>query len=339
MAQNSVTKNDVYCVNHKKFGSTDLYVSEIGMGCSSLGGLLYRDGDQEAIRTLQKALDYGINFFDTADSYSFGNSERLIGKAFEGKREQVIIATKVGSKFTPMQKFTSPAKSLLRPLRQILLPFKRYFNMLRHSEGQRDYSAKHLQQAIDASLSRLHTDYIDVYQLHSPPRSVLEAGDFCATLERLKKEGKIRYYGVSCRTVEDVLTCLRYPGLSSIQIPVSLLDQRATNELIPLAAKKGVAIIAREPLAQGLLTGQQKGTLAEQSARSVKEIKERKRRANEFRFLATNERTMAQAAIQFVLQIPGVSTVIPGAVDRDHLKENLGALAAPPLTSEELAKI
>lgn len=322
---------------YRRFGETDLQVSEIGFGCSSLGTVFGHDADQDGLHALDYAVEQGINFFDTADAYSLGNSERLLGRAFRGRRDKAIIATKGGSRFTPLWRSAAQSTPLLAPFRRALRPFKRFFNLLRHSQKQYDFSDRHLRQAAETSLTNLQTDYIDIYQLYNPTREVLDAGNFSLTLDGLKAEGKIRYWGVSCRTAEDALRCLRFPGLSSIQIPISLIDQEAIDTVIPRVAERGVAVIAREPLGQGLLTGTRAPTLAEQSSRSRAEIDRRKRNSEVFHSLA-GARTMAQTALQFVLQIPGISTVIPGVATREQLEENLGALSAPRLTREEFAR-
>ncbi len=323
---------------YRRFGETDLQVSEIGFGCSSLGTVFGHDADQDGLHALDYAVEQGINFFDTADAYSLGNSERLLGRAFRGRRDKAIIATKGGSRFTPLWRSAAQSTPLLAPFRRTLRPFKRFFNLLRHSQKQYDFSDRYLRHAAETSLTNLQTDYIDIYQLYNPTREVLEAGDFSVTLDGLKAEGKIRYWGISCRTAEDALLCLRFPGISSIQIPISLIDQEAIDTVIPRIAERGVAVIAREPLGQGLLTGTRGRTLAEQSSRSRAEIDWRKRHSEVFHSLAGAQRTMAQTALQFVLQIPGISTVIPGVGNRKQLEENLGALNAPRLTREEFAR-
>lgn len=325
-------------LRRRPFGCTDLQVSEIGFGCSSIGTVLGHDADQDGLRALDCALDRGINFFDTADAYSLGNSERLLGRAFRTKRDRVIIATKGGSRFTPGWRFALQSVPFLAPLRRPLRPFKRFFNLLRHSQKQYDYSDQQLRTAVEASLTHLQTDYIDLYQLYNPTRPVLEAGEFIGTLESLKSQGKIRYYGVSCRTHEDALLCLKYPGISSVQLPLSMIEQAAIDAVIPKLAERRIGVIAREPLGQGLLTGARGRTLAEESARSSDEINERKRRSADFSVFAAPGRTMAQAALQFVLQVPGVSTVIPGIAKVEQLEENLDALKAAQLTREEYAR-
>lgn len=323
----------------RPLGSTGLKVSEIGCGCSSLGGVLDREGEAEGLRTLQIAMDRGINFFDTADAYSMGRSEELLGQAVIGRRDRVVIATKGGSRFTPAWKTVVDSRFLLVPLRKALKPFKRYFNLVRHTQKQYDYSPTHLRNALEASLKRLGTDYIDLYQLYNPTPPELEAGEFIEVLKAFKQEGKIRFYGISCRSVDDALMCLKYPGVSTVQIVVSLADQEALDSVINQLIAKNVGVIAREPLAQGFLTANTERKLAEESARSRGEIRSREARAKQFGFLVRPDRSLAQAAMQFVLQVPGVSTVIPGMITREQIHENMGALTAPALSVGELRQI
>jgi|GEM_PF-165306 len=320
-------------------GATGLRISEIGCGCSSLGGVLDRDGEAEGLRTLQAAMDHGVNFFDTADAYSMGRSEELLGQAVRGRRDQVVITTKGGSRFSPAWKSVVDSRNMLVPVRKVLRPFKRYFNLLRHTQKQYDYSPAHLRNALETSLKRLGTDYIDLYQLYNPTSTDLETGEFIEALEIFKQEGKIRFYGISCRSAEDALLCLKYQGISTVQICISLADQEALGSIIDKITAKDIGIIAREPLAQGFLTAYTGRTLAEESARSRAEIRSRKRRSMQFEFLVKSDRSLAQAAIQFALQVPGVSTVIPCMVTPEHLDENLRALSAAPLSAGELRQI
>lgn len=323
----------------RALGRTGLFVSEIGCGCSSLGGVLDREGEAEGVRALRIAIDRGVNFFDTADAYSMGRSEELLGRVVRGRRDQIVIATKGGSRFTPMWRSVVDSRSVLAPMRKALKPFKRYFNLLRHTQKQYDYSPGHLRKALETSLTRLGTDYIDLYQLYNPTRSELETGAFVETLERFKQEGKIRFYGISCRRAEDALSCLRYAGVATVQIVVSLADQEAIDDVVDRVTAHGVGIIAREPLAQGFLTGAAGRKLAEESARSRRDIRSRRQRARQFDFLVRSDRSLAQAAIRFALQVRGVSTVIPGMITPEQVLENLGALTAAALSPEELRKI
>lgn len=334
-----MTTNEITAPTLRTLGATGLKVSEIGCGCSSLGGVLDREGEAEGLRTLEVAMDHGVNFFDTADAYSMGRSEELVGQAVRGRRDKVVIATKGGSRFSPAWKGVVDSRSLLVPLRKVVRPFKRYFNLLRHTQKQYDYSPAHLRKALEESLKRLGTDYIDLYQLYNPLPPDLEAGEFIETLEAFKQEGKIRFYGIACRDAEDALLCLKYPGISAIQIVVSLADQDALGGIIDQISAKGVGVIAREPLAQGFLTADTGRTLAEQSARRRRDIRSRQQRSEQFKFLVRPDRSLAQAAMQFALQVPGVSTVIPGMVTLEQLHEDIAALSAAPLDADELRQI
>ena len=323
----------------KRLGRTELVVSEIGCGCSSLGGVLDRRGEAEGLRTLQMAMDRGINFFDTSDAYSLGRSEELLGQAVRERRDRVFIATKGGSVSGAFLKGAAKSRYILAPVRKAIRPFKRQVNRLRHSSKQYDYSLSYLRTCVEASLRRLGTDYIDLYQLHNPTREVLEAGDFIDTLETLKAEGKIRHYGIACYRLEDALLCARYDGVSTVQIPMSLADQEGVASTLSDLASSGIGIMAREALAQGLLTDSPGSSLAEQKAWSWRRIQARGKRAESYRFLARPGRSIAQAALQFVLQMEEVHLVLVGMISRAELEENLGALTAPPLSAEELGRI
>jgi len=326
-------------MNYRSFGKTDLRVSELGLGCQSLGGGLYYRDDQESIETLHQAFDSGINFYDVSDHHSQGASESLLGRAFKDRRDRVIITSKAGLAYSSLGSFALRIRPLLRPVSSFLRPIKSTLHFMRASQLRYDYSPQYLTQAIERSLKRLQTDYLDLFQLYKPSSIIIQKGDFCEALEKLKAQGKIRYYGVACLTVDDALLCLRYPGISSVQVAISLIDQEAITKLLPLIQEKKVALIARHPRAIGLFTESQSDIMGDASAYSRSEIEERKMRAKAFRFLIKEDRTMAQAAIQFVLQLQGVSVVLPRAVNRKQLEENLGALIAPLLTKGELMKI
>jgi len=323
----------------QKFGRTDLVVAELGMGCSSLGGGLYHGNRREALATLRAAYEAGINFYDTADNYSQGESERLIAEAFHGKRKSVIIASKGGAVFSPIGRLGLRVKPFLRPLKALLKPARRKLHHMRDAHKKYEHSAEHMTAALEASLKRLRTDYIDVYQLYNPSAEKLRDGEVFRTLETLQRSGKIRYAGISCVTAEDALLCVKQPAVSSVQVTINLLDREAIPDLLPQASAAGVAVIARVPLAQGLLTAATSDTMAEQSTRDDKKFQERKRYADQFRFLEAPGRTLAQAALRFVLGLSGVSVTLAGMVSRKELSENLGALNALPLTPDELSRI
>lgn len=324
-------------MNYRRFGTTTLTVSEIGFGCARLGGIFGGATRADMARTLHKAFDHGVTFFDTADMYCQGESEGLLGEAFRGRREHVIIASKAGYCLPAQRKAVSRIKPLLRPLIQrVGLKREHLPSGLRGSLSQ-DFSSSYLLKAVDRSLKRLRTDYLDLYQLHSPPASVLERGEFLAPLEKLKQEGKIRYYGVSCETTEDALICLRYPGISSLQIRLSLLDQSALKEVAPLATAQGIGIIARECFAGGLLGKSIDALKLEQSIPDEAEREAKRREIMAYdRIAQEHSRPLAQMALQFVRATEGISVTLLGMRTEEHLADNMRHLGAPPLSTEEL---
>jgi len=325
-------------MNYRFFGNTGIKVSEIGLGCSNVGKTFFNMEKDSSLRLLNRAYELGINFFDTADVYRFGNSEKIIGEAFKNKRTEVIIATKVGYNQPPY--IAKPAKLLMpisiqKQLQKILKIFRKKHKT---SFFSRDFSPEFINKAINQSLKRLNTDYIDLYQLHNPPPEVIEHGEVFNTLDNLKKEGKIRFYGVSAGTVSDALLCLKNSNVSSLQIVFNIIMQEAKKELFSLAEQKGVAIIARVPFARGLITSKMN---IETSAQPIdKSLLNRYRtKVEEFSFLINRNRSITQAALQFILSHPQVSVVIPGTRKITNLEENIKSLESPNLTDEELGKI
>jgi aryl-alcohol dehydrogenase-like predicted oxidoreductase len=247
-------------MQYNKFGNTDLIVSEIGLGSSHFGSALDNKNREEVSRTILKALDFGINFCDTADIYGQGESEILIGKTLRGKRDKVIIASKAGYKFSSTGKFFAKVKPLVQPLIastiQVFPSAKKHLQKMRSNSIDQDFSGKYITSAIETSLKRLNTDYLDIFQLHSPPLSSMREHEFIEVLEALellKNQGKTRYYGIACDTIDDALLCLHYPKISSLQIEINLINQEAIARLLPLAQEKNVAVIARQPFASGLM--------------------------------------------------------------------------------------
>ena len=330
-------------MKYHAFGKTGLRVSAIGVGAQSLGGGLYFRDDAEAIRTLNAAFDAGINFYDTADHYNHGVSEELIGKIFQGRRDKVIIATKVGTRYSPLSRLAQELRPVLRPVSKWLRPSKIHIHRLRAAQKHGDFSASYLRSALEASLKRLKTDYIDLLQLHKPPTSVIEEGEFCKTLEQLKTEGKLRFYGVACdhgpTMIDDALLCLKYPGVSSVQVALNLVQRQAIADLLPRAQAHGVAVLARNPRDQGYLTTTGSDIMAETYEKTSQEVQTRMEQAKRFHFLVRSDRTLAQAALGFLLQVPGVAVVLPRLYRRPDLAETLGTLQAPSLTLQELEKI
>lgn len=308
-------------MEYKKFGATDLTVSVMGLGCSRLGGNLSGGNKQEAIKLLHLALNSGINFYDTADSYGQGQSETLLGKTFKNRRDKVIFASKAGYTLSPLGNIAAKFKPALKPLVRSLRSLKstssdsNSLGDVRASVLRQNFDRDYLTSAIEGSLKRLQTDYLDLFQLHSPPSEILISSEIWQTLESLKKQGKIRYYGVSCDTVDDALLCLQQPGLTSIQIEINWLQPQAISQVLPLAKQRQIAIVARQPFASGQLFTNDKFIPAS---------------------LNQGHRNRFQTALKFIWQQSGVSVVIPGVNSCQHLQTNLGALTVPPLSTEEL---
>ena len=326
-------------MNYRKLGKTELTVSEIGFGCQSIGGGLYYKNDIETIRTLNKAYDEGINFFDTSDHYSLGESEKLIGRTFKNKRDKIIIGTKTGTLYSQSALVLLKTRAFIRPFGKYLRALKIYLHLMRANQKRKDFSPEYLIEAVENSLKRLHTDYIDIYQLHKPSKEILKNGEFIETLELLKRQGKIRYFGISCQDNEDAFICLKHPEISSIQITFNLLDKQSVKNILSSAKEKKIGIIARNPRAQGHLTKEFSDIMAETYAKDYKEYKNRKEKAKQFEFLVKNNRTLAQAALQYVLSFDGVTTAIPRAVNTKQLKEILGTFNAPQLSGSDISRI
>lgn len=318
---------DGLAIRRRPLGRTGLMVGELGFGAWAIGGGFQVNGqgmgygttdDQVSLAALARAFELGVNFVDTADTYGAGHSETLIGRALKLAPRRVHVATKAG-------------------------------NVLRDSEPPRkDFSAKHLRQACDRSLSRLGVTCIDLYQLHNPPREVLADPQVWDTLRELKDRGKIAHYGVSISAPEEGLLALEKGEVEAIQVCYHLLNSLAAQELFPLAEKKGVGIIVREPLANGILSGKYRpGHLFSETDHrrqtfSAEKLAAALQRVEALRFLSLDtQRTLAQAALQFTLAHEAVSVVIPGIRTPQQAEENVAAASStvPGLSAEELARI
>jgi aryl-alcohol dehydrogenase-like predicted oxidoreductase len=301
-----------------------LKVSEFGLGCARIGGIFQAD-TAGFLRLLSVARDAGINFFDTADMYSQGESEALIGRAFRGQRDRVIIASKAGYCLPKRRRLAARLKPLLRPaIRLLKIRRQRLPASVRGSIAQ-DFSPEYLRKAVEGSLRRLHTDYLDLFQLHSPPADVVERGEWEPALEALKRAGKIRYYGVSCDTVEAGLAALRYSGVSSLQFTLSLLEQRVALALLPVVRANGVAGIARECLANGLLAKKANEVDLGAYCQSAEQRALREEQLAKFRRLADDQGTsLAVMALQYASGTDGVAVTLVGARAPDQLRSLLG---------------
>lgn len=304
-------------MKYRKLGATSIEVSEIGFGTWGLGGTSYGPvDDNESVRALQRAFDLGITFYDTADLYGNGHSETILGKALGAKRKQIIIGTKGGT--LPHSGFHMP----------------------------QDFSPQYIRGALEASLKRLGTDYIDLYQLHSPKLEEIQGQELRATLEELKAAGKILEYGISVRAPKDGVAAIQAMNFRTVQANFNLIDQRAIEcGLLSLAQEKGIGVIARTPLCFGFLTGNLKETtsFAEGDHRKLWPKAQLKRWADAValfeKLYQSKGNTPAQLALRFCLSAPGISTVIPGMMNVKEVEENASASDLPSLDAEELAAV
>ncbi len=317
-----------------EFGKTGMSVSQIGFGGSRIGGVFAdKNSGKEALTVLRKSLDSGITFYDTADMYSQGESESLIGTAFRGRRDQVILATKGGFCLPARGNVVRRIKPLVRPIVQALGLKRTQLPSGISGTLVQDFSALHLTKALEGSLKRLRTDYIDLYQLHSPQAPFLQSGNFeesLEALEKLKVQGKLRFYGVATEVPQDVPFCLSAPGISSIQLGFGLLDLEALDEgMLAAAEARGLGIIARGCFAGGLLK-------ADLSDAQLKATTPKWQRILALRSLSkTMGRSVLELAYQFCRSTPAIGVTLLGMRVQDHLRQNLQYYKAPPLNDEE----
>lgn len=311
-------------MNYRQLGNTELRISEVSFGTWGVGGDWGYSSDNEALNGLARAMEQGVNFFDTADVYGSGHAEELLAKATRGKEDTVHIATK--------------------------------FCRAGDIHDPKTYSEEQVRAYCEASLRRLNRERIDLYQVHCPPPAILHDGQVFSVLDKLKDEGKIRHYGVSVESVEEGLFCLGVPGVKALQVIFNLFRQKPGEELLPRAESAGVGILARLPLASGLLTGKfsKDTTFAADDHRSFNANGEHfnvgetfaglpfekgVQLAEELRWIAEGRGDMARASMRWILDQPGVSCVIPGFKNAGQIDDNLGAMEAAPFTREELDKL
>lgn len=299
----------------KRLGKTNLLVSEIGFGAWAISGRGYGPtDDKESIHALHRALDLGVNFIDTADIYGDGHSEELIGRVLKERADkETLIATKFGWDF--------------------------YRDGGIRSNLKRNY----ILFALEKSLKRLGREWIDIYQIHNSKPDDIERDNVYETLDELKKQGKIRFYGVSAYYVEDGIEAIKTGKPDTIQIIYNILEPEAEEKLFPLVIKNDIGIIAREPLASGLLTGKynENSKFPKTDHRhgwDKKFLEEGARKVNSLKFLKKDGQTLIQSALRFSLSHKAVSVVIPGAKTVKQVEENISAAQAQ-LSPNELKRI
>lgn len=309
----------------RPLGRTGWRISPIGFGAWAIGGDAWgRTDDRESLAALHRAIDLGVNFIDTADVYGDGHSERLVAQVRrERPGEELVIATKAGRRLNPHE-----------------------------AAG---YTRANLAAFVDRSLANLQTDAIDLLQLHCPPGEVYHMPEVFGVLDDLVTAGKLRHYGVSVERVDEALQSLEYPAVQSVQIIFNLFRMKPAERFLAAAREAGVGIIARVPLASGLLSGRFRAdtVFAAEDHRAFNRHGEAfdqgetfsgvdyatgLQAAEELCDIVPEGATLAQTALRWILMFPEVTTAIPGARTPAQAGENVRAADLPPLPDEAMAR-
>ena len=299
-------------------------VSEISFGAWAIGGAWGQVPEKDALAALHQAVDAGVNFIDTADVYGDGRSERLIAELKKDRKEEIVVATKAGRRL--------PRQTI---------------------EG---YSRENLASWIEDSLRNLATDTLDLLQLHCPPTELYSRPEVFAILDDFVRAGKIRYYGVSVEKVEEALRAIEHPNVQTVQIIFNCFRQRPADLFFARARERQVGILARVPLASGMLTGQLRpdSTFAADDHRNFNRHGEAfdvgetfsgvdyrlgLEAVEEIRRLLPAGTSMSQFALRWILMFDAVSCAIPGGKRPEQVAENCRASDLPPLTPETMAEV
>lgn len=306
-------------------GKTGREISAIGQGCWQFGGDWGSVSDQDAIEVLHAAADGGVTFYDTADVYGDGHSEQLVGQFLRERRDDsFVVATKLGRRADPFVAET--------------------------------YTRANLRAWTERSLRNLGVDTLDLTQLHCPPTPVYSMPEVYDALDEMVSDGWIRNYGVSVETVDEALTALQHPGVATIQIILNVFRRKPLEQVLPAAVAAGVGIIARVPLASGLLTGRftEDTTFLPTDHRAFNRHGESFDQgetfsgvpyevgvaaAREFTEIVPDGVAPAQFALRWILDQEGVSAVIPGASRPAQAAANAAAASLPPLDADQLAAL
>ncbi len=312
-------------MKYRTLGRTGWQISEIGFGSWGIGGDAWGStNDQASEAALHKAIDLGVNFIDTADVYGDGHSEQLIAQVRKSRSEQLIIATKSGRRLNP------------------------------HTAA--GYNRQNLTSFVERSLRNLETEALDLLQLHCPPSEVYDMPEVFGILDDLVQQGKVRFYGVSVERVDEALKSITYPNVQSVQIIFNMFRLKPAEQFFAAARQHQVGILARVPLASGLLTGKLRRDthFAENDHRNFNRHGEAfdqgetfsgvdyetgLQAVEELRGLVPPGATLAQFALRWILMFPEVTTTIPGAKNPQQAQENVQAASLPPLSEEAMQRV
>ncbi len=311
-------------MKYRELGRTGFKVSEVSFGSWAIGGTWGPVEDKESMGALHKALELGVNFFDTADVYGDGRSEKLLGELRNKHNGKIYITTKAGRRLEPHT-----------------------------AEG---YNRKNLTAFIERSLKNLNIETIDLLQLHCPPTEVYYKPEVFGIMDDFVREGKIRYYGVSVEKVEEALKAIEYPNVQSIQIIFNMFRHRPSELFFEQAKKRKVGILARVPLASGMLTGKFKPdtTFDSDDHRDFNRRGEAFDRGetfsgvdydtglkavNELKAMCPEGMSMVQFALRWILMFDAVTCTIPGVKRPSQAEENFSAADLSPLSDETMKKV
>ena len=311
-------------MKYRSFGRTGWNVSEIGFGAWAIGGDWGYVSEEDALSALHSAIDNGINFIDTADVYGDGRSERIIARLLRERQEQIVVATKAGRRLNP----------------HVAAGFTR----------------ENLTAFLERSIANLGVETLDLVQLHCPPTQVYYMPEVFGILDDLVQAGKLRFYGVSVEKVEEAIKALEFPALQSVQIIFNIFRQRPADLFFDLAQQKQVAILARVPLASGLLSGKMtpQTTFPADDHRNFNRYGESFDVGETFagvdfesglqgvealRPLVPAGMSLVQFALRWILMYPAVTTTIPSAKNPTQASQNAAAADLPSLSPKLMAEI
>jgi aryl-alcohol dehydrogenase-like predicted oxidoreductase len=312
-------------MNYRKLGKTGLKISEISLGTWQVGGK-WGSGfdDKKADEIINTAIDQGVNFIDTADVYEEGLSEKAVGRVVRSRSEEIYVATKCGRQINP------------------------HIN--------ENYTPEVLTKFVEDSLNRTGLDRLDLVQLHCPPTDVYYRPEIFETFDRLKDQGKVRNLGVSVEKIEEAIKAMEFSNVATVQIIFNLFRQRPSELFFAEAKKKDVGIIARVPLASGLLTGKfdSNSHFDKEDHRNFNrngeafdkgetfagvDFEHGLKAVDELKALFPDVKNLAPVALQWILQFEEISCIIPGASKKDHLLSNTSVYDLPPLSAEKIEKM
>ncbi|HKH10869.1 MAG TPA: aldo/keto reductase [Rubrobacter sp.] len=311
-------------MNYRSLGETGMRVSEISLGTWAFGGDWGTVGEDDAYAALNRAIDLGVNFLDTADVYGDGRSERLVGRLLKDRpNDEILVATKAGRRLDPHT-----------------------------AEG---YDRENLTAFVERSLRNLGVEALDLLQLHCPPTEAYRQDSTFEALDALQESGKLKNYGVSVEKVEEARMALEYPGVKTVQIIFNVFRQKPAEEFFPLAEERNIGVLARVPLASGLLSGKmapdrrfdasdhrnfnRNGEAFDRGETfSGVDFETGLRAAEELKGLVPEGRTLAQFALRWILMHPAVSCAIPGGKNPAQVEDNVAAAEMPPLSEEAMRR-